>query len=168
MAGKFRADRDVDVAIGLLIDRSMFEQVKNAVPVIHPMALELEDAETIIAIAQLVVDIDGREGPEEIKEFFAIGKLLFELAGQADATIPTFATDEDEVERMFELATQIRSTPARELAFLVARALAAADLEVAPAEDTFLGRLRSILAIPDWRADELVMLLRSRAQPSMS
>ncbi|MCX5740998.1 MAG: hypothetical protein NT062_00705 [Proteobacteria bacterium] len=127
---------------------------------IHPPPLAPADAETIIAISQLVVDIDGREGAEEIHLFFAIGKLLHQLAGTPDADIPTFASDEDDESRMFELATLLKAAPARELAYAIARLLAAVDLEVAPVEDEFLDRLRGILAIDKTRAASLTVMMR--------
>ena len=139
---------------------SRVDQLKNAFGVIHIMPLEREDAETILELAQLVVDIDGTEGTDEIGLFFAVGKVLFELA-EIDASVPTFATDQDDEERMFELATNLKGTPARELAFVVARVLAEADLEIVAAEDTFIERLRGILSITKSRAEELDVLLRS-------
>lgn len=139
---------------------SRVDQLKNAFGVIHIMPLEREDAETILELAQLVVDIDGTEDKDEIGLFFAVGKVLFELA-EVDAPVPTFATDQDDEERMFELATNLKGTPARELAFVVARVLAEADLEIVAAEDTFIERLRGILSITKARAEELDVLLRS-------
>ena len=139
---------------------SRVDQLKNAFGVIHIMPLEREDAETILELAQLVVDIDGTEGTDEIGLFFAVGKVLFELA-EIDASVPTFATDQDDEERMFELATNLKGTPARELAFVVARVLAEADLEIAAVEETFIERLRGILSITKSRAEELDVLLRS-------
>ena len=128
---------------------------------LQPTPITLEEAEAIVAIAQLVVDIDGREGPDEIAKFFEIGKLLFESAGQPDAEIPTFATDEGDEERMFDLASQLKSAATRELAYAVARVLAAVDLDVAPEEETFLERTRGVLSISNARAGELAaMLLR--------
>ncbi len=138
----------------------MNDALKAKLRALHPEALTAEDAEAILAIAQLVVDIDGREGPDEIKLFFAIGKFLFELAGTPDASVPTFASDEDDEERMFELATQLKGPPARELTYAIARLLASADLEVAPEEDTFVDRLRGILSITRPRADEITATLR--------
>jgi tellurite resistance protein len=140
---------------------SRVDQLKNAFGVIHIMPLEREDAETILELAQLVVDIDGTEDKDEIGLFFAVGKVLFELAEVTDASVPTFATDQDDEERMFELATQLKGTPARELAFVVARVLAEADLDIAAVEETFIERLRGILSISKSRADELDVLLRS-------
>jgi hypothetical protein len=140
---------------------SRVQQLKAAFDVIHILPLERQDAEAILELAQLVVDIDGGEASDEISLYFAIGKLLFELAEVPDASIPTFAAHEDDDERLFDLATQLKSTPARELAFTVVRVLAEADLEIVPVEDTFIDRLRSLLSISKERADELDTLLRS-------
>lgn len=139
---------------------SRVNQLKNAFGVIHIMPLEREDAETILELAQLVVHIDGTEGTDEVGLFFDVGKVLFELA-EIDASVPTFASDQDDEERMFELATNLKGAPARELAFVVARVLAEADLEIVAAEDTFIERLRGILSITKPRAEELDVLLRS-------
>ncbi|MEJ7601039.1 MAG: hypothetical protein WKG01_24260 [Kofleriaceae bacterium] len=138
----------------------MIDRLRPLFTALHPQPLAAEDAEAIIAISQLVVDIDGREGPEEIKMFFAVGRLLHELAGTPDAEIPTFASDEDDEARMFELASQLKGAPARELAYVIGRALAATDLDVTIEEDTFLDRLRGILFISKPRAAELATLLR--------
>jgi hypothetical protein len=123
--------------------------------------LSVEEAEAIVAISQLVVDIDGREGPDEIKLFFDIGNFLFALAGKPGATVPTFASDEEDEERMFELATALKGAGTRELAYAVARVLAASDLQVAPEEDTFIDRLRGVLSLARPRAAEIDALLRA-------
>jgi uncharacterized tellurite resistance protein B-like protein len=140
---------------------SRVDQLRAAFGVIHILPLEREDAETIIELAQLVVDIDGNEGNDEIQLFFAVGKLLFELAEVKDAPVPTFASHDDDEDRLFELATQLKSTEARELAFVVARVLAEADLEIVAAEETFIQRLRGLLSISKERAEELDTVLRS-------
>jgi hypothetical protein len=140
---------------------SRVDQLRAAFGVIHILPLEREDAEAIIELAQLVVDIDGDEGTDEIQLFFAVGKLLFELAEVKDAPVPTFASHDDDEDRLFELATQLKSTEARELAFVVARVLAEADLEIVAAEETFIQRLRGLLSITKERAEELDTVLRS-------
>jgi tellurite resistance protein len=140
---------------------SRIDQLRTAFGVIHILPMTREDADAILELAQLVVDIDGGEDSDEIKLFFAVGKVLFELAEAPDATIPTFASDQDDDERLFELATQLRSRETRELAFVVARVLAEADLEIVAEEETFIERLRSLLSIGKERANELDTILRS-------
>lgn len=137
------------------------EQLRAAFGVIHILPLEKADAESILELAQLVVDVDGQNQSEELELYFRVGKLLFELAETPDAEIPTFASDEEDDQRLFELATSLRSTEARELAFAVARTLAEADLDIGPEENTFVERLRSLLSITRERAEELDTLLRS-------
>ena len=96
---------------------SRVEQLRSAFGVIHILPLEREDAERILELAQLVVDVDGGEDTDEIKLYFEIGKVLFELADVKD-TVPTFATDQEDDERLFEVATELKSTEVRELAFV--------------------------------------------------
>ena len=137
------------------------EQFLDVLRTVHPAKLSAADAETILELAQIVVDIDGDEGTDEIQLYFSIGKVLLELAEAPDASIPTFASHEDDEERLFDLATQLKSTEVRELAFAVCRALAEADLEIVAAEETFIQRLRSLLSISKERAEELDTILRS-------
>jgi hypothetical protein len=140
---------------------SRADQLRNAFGVIHILPPTTEDVATILELAQLVVDIDGDEGTDEIKLYFSIGKVLLALAEAPDASIPTFASHEDDEERLFDLATQLKSTEVRELAFAVCRVLAEADLEIVAAEETFIQRLRSLLSISKERAEELDTILRS-------
>lgn len=140
---------------------SRIDQLRSAFGVIHLLPLERADAEAILELAQIVVDVDGSNDSDEIALYFSIGKLLFELAEVPDASVPTFASDAEDDERLFELATQFKSTPTRELAFVVTRVLAEADLEIGAEEETFLKRLRSLLSISAERADELDTILRA-------
>ena len=140
---------------------SRVDQLKAAFGVIHILPLEKSDAEAILELAQIVVDIDGQNHTDEMGLYFGVGKLLFELAEAPDAEVPTFVSDEEDDQRMFELATQLKSTEARELAWAVARTLAEADLEIGPEEDKFVEQLRKLLSITKERAEELDLLLRS-------
>lgn len=139
---------------------SRADQLKSAFGVIHILPLEKEDADTILELAQLVVHVDGSEDSDEVKLYFTIGKLVYELADVTDS-VPTFASDQEDDERLFELSTALRSTESRELAFVVARALAEANLEIVAAEEKFISQLRSLLSISKERAEELDFLLRS-------
>ena len=140
---------------------SRVEQLKAAFGVIHILPLEKEDAATILELGQLVVDVDGSEHTDELSLYFRVGKLLMELAEAPDAEVPTFFSDEEDDQRLFELATSLRSTEARELAFAVARTLAEADLDIGPEENKFVEQLRSLLSISKDRAEEIDTLLRS-------
>jgi hypothetical protein len=137
------------------------EQLKAAFGVIHILPLEKEDATTILELGQFVVDVDGTEQTEELSLYFRVGKLLMELAEAPDAEVPTFVSDEEDDQRLFELATSLRSTEARELAFAVARTLAEADLDIGPEENKLVEQLRSLLSISKDRAEEIDTLLRS-------
>jgi hypothetical protein len=139
---------------------SRADQLRSAFGVIHILPLEKEDADVILELAQLVVHVDGSEDSDEVKLYFTIGQLVYDLADIKES-VPTFASDQEDDERLFELSTALRSTESRELAFVVARALAEANLEIVAAEEKFISQLRSLLSISKERAEELDFLLRS-------
>jgi hypothetical protein len=130
-------------------------QLTTALRTIHPGTLSGGDAEAIVALAQLAVDADGQEDPDEIKLFFALGKSVFELAGLKDTPTPTFAVDEDDDERLRALAGQLATPQSRELAYAACHLLSIVDVQIQPAEDNFLLSLRDALQIPEERAEEL-------------
>ena len=131
------------------------EQLQGVLKTVHPDKLSLDDAETILEIAQMAVDADGQEDIDEIKTFAAIGKAVFALAGMADAPTPAFLGDDDDLERIRDLGAKLTSTQARELAYASAHLLAIIDVQIQPEEDDFLEKLRTALGISEDRADEL-------------
>lgn len=131
----------------------------------HPGPLSPIDAEIIVAIAQLAVDADGHEDAEEIRLFFALGKAVFSLAGMADARTPTFASGDDDAERLVKLARRLTEVPSRELAYSVAHLLMISDVAIAPEEDDLLVDLRTALEITEDRAEELARVIGAAVTP---
>lgn len=131
----------------------------------HPGPLSPVDAEVIVAIAQLAVDADGQEDPDEIKMFFALGNAVFSLAGMAEAPTPTFASGDDDAERLVILAKQLTAVPSRELAYSVAHLLTISDVAIAPEEDDLLVDLRNALDISEDRAEELARVIGAAVTP---
>ena len=131
----------------------------------HPGPLSPIDAEVIVAIAQLAVDADGQEDPDEIKLFFALGKVVFGLAGMAEAPTPTFASADDDAERLLTLAKQLTAVSSRELAYSIAHLLTISDIAIAPEEDELLVDLRTALEITEDRAEELARTIGAAITP---
>jgi len=131
----------------------------------HPGPLSPIDAEVIVAIAQLAVDADGQEDVDEIQMFFALGKAVFSLAGMAEAPTPTFASGDDDAERLLTLARQLTAVPSRELAYSVAHLLTISDVAIAPEEDDMLVDLRTALDITEDRAEELARVIGAAVTP---
>ena len=144
------------------IDDGRFRDILRAQ---HPGPLSPVDAEVIVAIAQLAVDADGQEDASEIRMFFALGKAVFALAGMADAPTPTFASDDDDAERLQSLAKQLTAVPSRELAYSVAHLLTISDVAIAPEEDDMLVDLRTALDISEDRAEELARDIGAAVTP---
>ena len=132
---------------------------------VHPEKLSPEDAETIMEIAQLVVDADGQEDVDEIQSFFAIGKSIYALAGLAETPTPTFASDLEDDERIKGLAEELETLQSKELAYCVAYILAVSDIALAPEEDAYVEKLRVALGMSEDRADELAAQMGAAITP---
>lgn len=140
-------------------------QLRTALKNVHPAALSPDDAETVVALAQMSVDSDGHEDADEIRMFFALGKAVFELAGLTETPTPTFAVDEDDDERLHSLAGKLSSAASKELAYAVSHLLTVVDVQIAPEEEAFLENLRTALGIDDDRADDLAAQLGAAITP---
>jgi hypothetical protein len=132
---------------------------------LHPGPVSPADAEVIVELAQLAVDSDGQEEAEEIKTFFALGKAVFGMADLGNTPTPTFMGGDEDYERMRELAGKLGTTHGKELAFACAHILSISDVEIAPAEDEFIGALRDALAITEERGDEIAAQLNAAVTP---
>lgn len=142
------------------------EQFRAALRTVHPEQLTTEDAETILAIAQMAVDADGQEDAAEIQAFFALGKAVYALAGVTDAPTPTFYNDEDDLEAIRQLGAQLSTQAAREVAYAAAHLLTVVDVQIAPEEDDFLEDLRTAFGITQDRAGELATMMGSAITPA--
>jgi hypothetical protein len=138
---------------------------REAIRTIHAGKLAEADAETIVAIAQMTVDADGREDPDEIQTFFAMGKALYELAGINDTPTPTFAGDEEDDERLRGLANKLGTPAAKDLAYAVAFVMSVSDIDLAPEEGALVEKLQAALAIDEDRAGELASTISSAITP---
>jgi uncharacterized tellurite resistance protein B-like protein len=141
-------------------------QLRTALKNVHPGTLSAEDAETVVALAQMSVDADGQEDADEIRMFFALGKAVYELAGMKETPTPTFAVDEDDDERIHGLASKLSSAASKELAYAVSHLLTVVDVQIAPEEEAFLENLRTALGIDDDRADDLAAQLGAAITPA--
>jgi uncharacterized tellurite resistance protein B-like protein len=141
-------------------------QLRTALKNVHPGTLSADDAETVVALAQMSVDADGQEDADEIRMFFELGKAVYELAGLKETPTPTFAVDEDDDERIHGLAAKLSSSASKELAYAVSHLLTVVDVQIAPEEEAFLETLRTALGIDDDRADDLAAQLGAAITPA--
>jgi hypothetical protein len=132
---------------------------------LHPASVSPTDAEAIVELVQLTLDADGREDADEIKAFFALGKAIFSMANLGEAPTPTFATGDEDHERMRELAGKLGTIESKELAFACAHILSISDVDIAPAEDQFVSDLRDALAISEERAEAITAQLNAALTP---
>jgi hypothetical protein len=132
---------------------------------LHEGPLSIGDADTVVGIAQLAIDADGREDPDEIGMFFAFGKAVLALAGVDATPAPTVSGDEED-ERIAELVGKLSNTAARELAYTMSYVLTIADLDAAPEESQFMEKLRARLQISSERANDLAQRVAEAITPS--
>nr|HEX4315983.1 hypothetical protein [Kofleriaceae bacterium] len=141
------------------------DRIREIVRATYSGKLSPVEAEAIVALGQLAVDADGREDPDEISMFFAFGQAVLELAGIKRTPEPSIP-DDDELARMAELAKQLDSDGARDLAYAMAYVLTVADIDIAPAEDVFIERLQEALGMTDDRARELGSSIAEAVTPT--
>jgi hypothetical protein len=137
---------------------------RAAIKLIHPAALAEADAATVVEIAQLAVDADGREDAEEIKNFFAMGKAIYGHAGLETST-PTFIGDDEDDEHLRNLAGKLSTPAAKELAYAVAFMMAISDIDLAPEEGALVDALRDALGLTEERADEIAATVSAAITP---
>lgn len=146
----------------MTLDTGRFREILTP---LHPASVSPTDAEAIVELVQLTLDADGREDADEIKAFFALGKAVFAMANLQEAPTPTFATGDEDHERMHELVKQLGTTESKELAFACAHILSISDIDIAPEEDQFVSDLRAALAISEERADAITAQLNAALTP---
>ena len=133
---------------------------------LHSSKLSPVDAETIIELAQLTLDADGREDADELKTYFAVSKSVFGLAGMHDVSPPTFVSDAEDADRMVALAGKLSTPGAKELAFACAHLLSISDVDISPEEGVFVTDLRDALGISVDRADALIEQINTAITPA--
>lgn len=138
---------------------------RDAIRSIHAGKLSVEEAEAIVALAQLAVDADGREDPDEIKTFFTAGKAVYELTGMPDLPTPTFLDSDEPDERLRELAGQLKTPAAKDLAYAVAFVMAVSDVDLAPEEGALVEKLQGVLALSEDHASELAAKISAAITP---
>lgn len=138
------------------IDDDTFAKIATAALAPAPPTLAAEHAAPIVQLARLTADADDREDDDEA---VALGELVAHTCALAAITPPPEVDlprdDLDRFERIGALATPLRGTPAAGLAYVVAHLLTISDLDIAPAENAFLERLREALGLDPERAGEL-------------
>lgn len=142
------------------LDASTFRRLIDAV--MPGERLSPSETRTILLIAQLAAGIDLDEDTDERGLLRAFTRHLCAFAGIPESSVPVLSPlplpidVEERCARIAAISTQLPTTRARELAFVVAHLLIVSDLELAPVEAELLDGLRPALSIDARRADELV------------
>ena len=130
--------------------------------------LSAPDAESIVALARLVQAVDGRDAADEADAQVALAGLVYELAGTSapPRSVAKARDDEDHAEELRRLTAGLRGKPAGELALVVAKLVAIADLDIARDEAGFLDELRLAVGVSEERAEELAVRVAELLAPA--
>jgi hypothetical protein len=119
------------------------------------------EARTVLQIAQLAAGIDLDDDAAERGLLGSIARQLCAHAGALRSSVPAISPlpgDAEERRWWIEsFASQLETTRARELAFVLAYLLIIADFELAPVETELLEGLRAAFAIDADRAADLLL-----------
>ena len=132
----------------------------------HPLAPA--DAELVIAIAQLAVNADRVDDPDEQKLFDSIAGHVYGHA-RIQTAVPALSPIHDDDLRKDHLQThaaQLKDKPAAGLAFALAYALTISDFQLAPEEGAMLEALREALGLDEGRAEELALAMGEALTPA--
>jgi len=129
------------------------------------------EARTILQIAQLAAGVDLDDDDAERGLLNTLTHRLCAVAEIPISTVPVVSPlpdgPEERTARIASLANRLVSTPARELAFIVAYLLIVSDLELAPLESELLEGLQRALRIEADRADDLLMEVAALVTPGV-
>jgi hypothetical protein len=130
--------------------------------IVRDARLSADEIRAVLKTAFLAAEIDLDEDPEELASLQSAARMLWEHAGYVPEGVPIVSPlplpidREARLERVHELASDLRSTEARELAYSMAYLSTVADLAFAPVESALLEELERALGITPDRAAELV------------
>ena len=125
-------------------------------------ALSSGEADAITQLAYLAEGAELKEDPEAVSLTERLVATVCELGtipydGVArPSPLPSPDDDEARVAWLARVVPQLRTTPGRELGYVVAYLVMIGDLQLAPVESVFLDELRRILGITEPRAADLV------------
>lgn len=136
-----------------------------------PTAAEVR---AVLKVAFLTLEADFVEDPEEIEAIHQINETLWRVTGHPAEPLPIVSPlalpndDEARQDILDDLANQLESTPARELAYTMAYLFTVLDFAVAPIESTLLDDLRDELWIEPERANELITATAELITPGVT
>lgn len=131
-------------------------------------SLPANEAELIIAIAQLAVAADRIDDADERQLFADLAGHVYKHA-KLSTTVPELGPVDDDDAREDHLrshAGQLVGKPSAALAFAIAYILVISDLELAPEESDLLDVLREALGIDEDTAGELSATVAEAITPA--
>lgn len=149
------------------IDTGRFRKIVTTVFGATDLALSKDDATAVLEIAQLAVDVDHHEDPDELELFNSVSREICALAKLATMPkIPTTPWENDEAKQQLRAyGAKLKGKPAGALAYVLAYLLTVADLQLDEAESELADDLRVAIGLDEARADELIAAVSQIVTP---
>lgn len=125
-------------------------------------SLNRAEASTVLQIAQLAAGADDTEKPAEHAALQAVAQHIYSLVGlklPEVSAIPPLPDHDARVSWFRALSAELKTRPARELAFAMAFLVSIADLDLRRDEHESLEELQLALGVDHRRATDIVVQL---------
>ncbi len=127
-------------------------KIRDAFNAIHKDALSRDDAAVIIDVARFAASVDGRMDMVEMATVARLSKIVYAMAGEADAPVPSTPMAAG---WLGQIRGKLTGPGQRELAFACARLVILVDRKVTKEETELASKLSEALGLAPARVQEL-------------
>jgi hypothetical protein len=131
-------------------------KLRETFQAIHKDPLTRDDAATIIDVARFAASVDGRMDMAEMATVARLSKILYAIAGEADAPVPSTPMAGG---WLGQIRAKLTAPGPRELAFACARLITLVDKKVTKEEAELAEKLTEALGLAPARAQALTTLV---------
>jgi hypothetical protein len=127
-------------------------KIRDAFKAIHNDTLTGDDAASIIDVARFAASVDGRMDMAEMATVARLSKILYSIAGAADAPVPSTPMAAG---WLGQIRSKLTGPGPRELAYACARLVILVDRKVTKEEAELGSKLSEALGLAPTRVQEL-------------
>jgi hypothetical protein len=127
-------------------------KIRDAFHAIHKDTLTRDDAGAIIDVARFAASVDGRMDMTEMATVARLSKIVYAMAGEADAPVPSTPMAAG---WLAQIRSKLTAPGPRELAYGCARLVILVDRKVTKEETELTSKLSEALGLAPTRVQEL-------------
>lgn len=127
-------------------------KIRDAFKAIHKDTLTRDDAAAIIDVARFAASVDGRMDMVEMATVARLSKIVYAMAGEADAPVPSTPMAAG---WLGQIRGRLTGPGQRELAYACARLIILVDRKVTKEETELGSKLSEALGLAPTRVQEL-------------